>query len=143
MKKLFCVFLTAAMMLALCACGAKTPEVSGPAEEKNMLDLTAMSSTVMFAELFNMTMEPENYVGRTIKMKGKFSALPNPISGDTEYALLTMDAAACCVQGLDLSLAEGRNGMPAVDSEVTVTGIFQKYTDQGMTRYRIGDAAWE
>lgn len=99
MKKMLPLFLAA--LLALSACSrqsAEAPEAQMPtspsaaqssalpspaAEETaaddagastgDFIDLTAMSSTMVFAEVFNMTTHPEDYVGKTVKMQGIFS----------------------------------------------------------------------
>lgn len=36
------------------------------------IDLTKMSSTMVFTEVFNMLMSPEEYTNKTIKAKGNF-----------------------------------------------------------------------
>ena len=75
----FCVLL-AVGMLSGCAKAL-------PAQIKNMLfsqkrntgivDLTRLSATMVYAEVFNMMVEPENYVGKTIKMNGLFYVYPD------------------------------------------------------------------
>ena len=41
--------------------------------ESNFVDLTALSSTMVYAEVFAMMSSPEDYVGKTVKMQGIFS----------------------------------------------------------------------
>ena len=38
------------------------------------IDLTRMSGTMVYAQVFQMVTEPEKYVGKRIKMKGVFSS---------------------------------------------------------------------
>ncbi|MBR1736522.1 MAG: hypothetical protein IJ736_05845, partial [Firmicutes bacterium] len=40
--------------------------------QKIDVDLTAMSSTIVYSEVYNMMYEPNEYIGKTIKMKGVF-----------------------------------------------------------------------
>ena len=37
------------------------------------IDLTGFSSTMIYAEVYNMMVSPEDYIGKTIKMNGLFS----------------------------------------------------------------------
>ena len=69
-KKYFLLLL--ALLLTLSACG-KEPEAAAATENpqgKVDVDLTALSSTMVYSEVFNMLNTPENYVGKTIKMTG-------------------------------------------------------------------------
>ncbi len=36
------------------------------------VDLTTLSGTMVYSEVFNMIANPEDYVGKTIKMQGQF-----------------------------------------------------------------------
>ncbi|WP_034452742.1 hypothetical protein [Butyrivibrio sp. AE2032] len=36
------------------------------------VDLTVLSSTVVYSEVYNMMVSPDNYKGKTVKMKGQF-----------------------------------------------------------------------
>lgn len=47
------------------------------------VDLTGMSSTMVFAEVYNMMMEPESYEGKTVRMQGELVSYPHPSPGRT------------------------------------------------------------
>ena len=101
-----------------------------------IVDLTALSSTMVYAEVFNMMMEPERYIGRTIKMKGiYYSSYYNVTQKDYHYIIIT-DAAACCAQGLEFVCLDD-NSYPEDDTEIEVTGIYKSYKEEGITFYYI------
>ena len=37
------------------------------------VDLTVLSSTMIYSEVYNMMYYPENYIGKTVKMEGQFA----------------------------------------------------------------------
>ena len=99
------------------------------------VDLTALSSTMVYSEVYNMLVQPDEYVGKTVKMSGTFN-----VSHGAErdyYFCLIADATACCSQGMEFILGGGRqypDDYPSVETEITVTGIFDIYYE-GSNRY--------
>lgn len=85
-------------------------------------DLTNMSSTMIYAEVFNMLIEPEKYENKRVKMKGFFT-IYNEGSKDEVYSVIVPDATACCQQGIEF-FYDFKDNKPVVNSEITVTGIF-------------------
>ena len=115
----------------------------------DFIDLTAMSSTMVFAEVFNMTTHPEDYVGKTVKMQGIFStgklyAQEGTLEdGGTVFACIIQDAAACCAQGIPFDLAESRaypEDYPELGAPITVTGTFEICTQDGLEFCRLSQA---
>ena len=53
-------------------------EPSQPYAGKVDVDLTVLSSTMVYAEVFNMMMSPDDYIGRTIRMTGIFTVYQDP-----------------------------------------------------------------
>lgn len=105
---------------------------NGSAREKELLDLTKMSSTTVFAEVYNMMTDPDSYKGRMVKMKGTCYAAKDDASGKTLYACVIKDATACCSQGIEFKLKEGFS-YPQDRSTVTVQGMFTTYQQGRMT----------
>ena len=85
-------------------------------------DLTNMSSTMIYAEVFNMLIEPEKYENKRVKMKGFFT-IYNEGSNDEVYSVIVSDATACCQQGIEF-FYDFKDNKPVANSEITVTGIF-------------------
>ena len=98
------------------------------------VDLTTLSSTMVYSEVYNMMYEPDRYVGKRIKMDGQFAVYEDPNTGAVYTACIIMDATACCSQGLEFVLAGKKtypNDYPEFGSEITVTGTFQLYDENG------------
>lgn len=92
------------------------------------VDLTRLSSTMVYSEVYAMMVEPEQYMGKTVKMNGLFSAFEG-ITGQIYYACIVQDATACCAQGLEFELSSG-DGYPDPGSEITVIGTFDTYQEK-------------
>ena len=176
MKKVYCLILTAVLMLSLTACGSAAgatakdnPKSASPTKDRTTaatdtkdtitetadaedtvtaadtedtvtaadagsidFDLTQLSSTMVYSEVYNMMMTPDSYIGKTVKMKGPFTVYQNESGDDYYYTVLISDATACCSQGIEFELA-GKHDFPAdypeQGAEITVTGEFQIYQE--------------
>lgn len=117
-----------------------SPESSENAMSKTEgidIDLTELSSTMVFSEVYSMMFEPEGYVGKRIKMDGLFSANKDEETGKYYFACIIMDATACCAQGLEFEPAGDYSypeDFPNEGEPITVEGIFDIYTE-GKYRY--------
>lgn len=113
------------------------------------VDLTALSGTMVYAEVYNMMAAPEDYVGKLVKMAGQFMISQailedgTPIPDQIYYACVISDATACCAQGIEF-LWSGEHSYPGdypeLGSEITVTGEFQTYEEDGLVYCQLADA---
>ena len=91
------------------------------------IDLTRLSATMVYAQVFNMIVEPEKFEGKTVKMRGQFKVYPMD-KNENVYAVVISDATACCQQGLEFKW-QGEHAYPAdyppEGSEIEVTGTFK------------------
>lgn len=171
MKRLLCLLLAALTVLSLGACGEKSGgETTFPttaseepkpletlpletaqtadAAESTFVDLTALSSTMVYAEVFAMMSSPEDYVGKTVKMQGIFSkgqlyAAGSLNDGGTVFACVIQDATACCAQGIPFELAGDHTypqDYPELGDTITVVGTFEIHEQEGMEFCRLRDA---
>lgn len=153
---------TLGLILLLTACGKNQPvadkvpsqqvmvsgaSVSETTEEKCVgeidIDLTILSSTVVFSEVYNMMVTPENYIGKKIKMAGAFSVYEDQETGQMYYACVISDATACCAQGIEFVLDKEYSypgDYPETGSNITVTGTFETYEENGYMYCRLVDA---
>ncbi len=96
------------------------------------IDLTALSSTMVYSEVYNMMAVPEDFIGKTIKMEGIFSSFHDDQTGKDYFACIIQDATACCAQGIEFEL-EGEHkypdDYPEVGGDVCVVGVFDTYTE--------------
>ena len=122
---------------------------SQPAAGKVDVDLTVLSSTMVYSEVYNMLYnDPAHYLGKTVKARGTFSIYqlvtdgvlqPDPVS----YACIISDAAACCAKGMEFVLKDDLaypDDYPELGAEITVIGEFQSYEENGMTWYHLANA---
>ena len=130
----------------------ETPEGSEPSQPsagKVDVDLTVLSSTMVYSEVYNMLYnDPAHYLGKTVKARGTFSIYqlvtdgvlqPDPVS----YACIISDAAACCAEGMEFVLKDDLaypDDYPELGAEITVIGEFQSYEENGMTWYHLVNA---
>ena len=147
MKKLFCLLTVIVMLCALAACGsANDAESNSPeAAEANSIDvdLTKLSSTMVYSEVYNMMYTPDDYIGKAVKMRGQFAYYEDPDTKSQYFACIIADATACCSQGLEFVLTGEHTypkDYPELGSEITVTGIFELYEENGLQYCRLTDA---
>jgi len=98
------------------------------------VDLTTLSSTMVYSEVYNMMIMPEDYMGKTIKMNGMFSYMVDETTGNEYYACIIMDATACCSQGIEFELAGDYvypDDYPEIGGDITITGTFDVYEEDG------------
>ncbi|OUN20390.1 hypothetical protein B5G34_15270 [Flavonifractor sp. An82] len=113
------------------------------------VDLTTLSSTMVYAEVFNMMMSPDDYIGRTIRMTGIFTVYQDPETKQVYCGVIVEDATACCAQGFDLVMPEERSypqDYPAPESEITVVGTLQAdrtLEEHGIIFLRLEDVTFE
>lgn len=143
MRRWTTLLLALCLALTMAACGgdAAPQESQGVAVD---VDLTQLSSTLVYAEVYNMATNPQDYVGKTVRMQGNLvyqvvNGQPNP-----DYlACMISDATACCAQGIEFVLAQPLEEYPALGSMVTVTGVLTSYESSGNIFLRLKDAALE
>jgi hypothetical protein len=109
-------------------------------EEGVDVDLTALSSTMVFAEVYNIMVNPDDYVGRTIKMSGPYYAFYYDGNGQYYHYVIVEDATACCRQGLEFVWNGDHSypdDYPADNARIAVVGVFDSYDDLGNTYYHL------
>ena len=104
---------------------------------------------MLFAEMANMTLMPEEYDGKVIKIKGQFSFYEKPKTKEVCYIVFSMDQTTCCGQAIDFILhdpAAHPEKEIAPDSDVTVIGRFEIYeenADYGISSFHLVDSYLE
>lgn len=101
-------------------------EKSEPVSNKVDLDLTQMNANMIYAEVFNMLIEPENYENKNIKISGYFNIFTNENTNEKYYAIIIPDALECCQQGLELVwLGEhSLDEYPSQGEKITIIGRY-------------------
>ena len=146
MKKTLAVLLISLTLFCISGCGkGETPVVpasaSPAAEDPDAVDvdLTKLSSTMVYSEVYAMASEPEQYKGKTVKMRGSFAT--QEYNGARLYACIVQDATACCAQGLEFEPGDAYvypDDYPEPGKEITVLGTFDSYReDAGNGNYYV------
>ncbi len=100
------------------------------------VDLTALSGTMVYSEVYNMMVTPEEYVGKTIKMSGSFATFINEEDGRHIFGCVITDATACCAQGIEFELSDDYkypDDYPKDGDTICVTGTFDTYQEEQFT----------
>ena len=108
------------------------------------IDLTALSSVLVYSEVYNMMLSPEKYIGKTVKMHGPFSYFLDEATGKYYFACIIEDATACCAQGLEFELKENLvfpEDYPAVGEDICVIGVFDTYQEGSYTYCTLRNAS--
>ncbi len=135
MKKLFKSLATGMLLLMIAAaCAGCGGGGSASAPSKVDVDLTTLSSTMVYSEVYNMVNTPDDYVGKVVKMKGAAASFYDENEKQTYYACIIKDATACCSQGLEYVLDDA-DSYPKDNEEITVVGEFQTYQTADGTSY--------
>lgn len=151
--------LCAALLATLAGCGEASPQDTAPteaagtlttmeeatalstAEAGGMVDLTALSGTMVYSEVYNMVVSPEDYVGRTVKMRGTFFVYES--DSRNYYSCIISDATACCSQGIEFLWAGDHSypeDYPEPGSEIVVEGVFDTYEEGDLLYCQLIDA---
>ena len=102
------------------------------------VDLTALSSTMVYAEVYNMMTNPDAYMGKTLKVRGTYYSTYLEDTKNTYYFVVISDATACCQQGIEFIWNGEHSDLqdyPEEGSEIEVTGVFGSYQEQDQTYY--------
>lgn len=142
MKKIIAIMLVLVLALSFVACSKNsdknensnskttTKATETTIEAKSVdLDLTQLSSTLIYSEVYNMLITPDDYKGKIIKMKGQFNQYTDEQTGETYNAVIIPDATACCQQGLEFELSDKTNPNFEQGAEITVVGTFDTYSE--------------
>lgn len=142
MKKIIAIILALVLSLSFVACSknsdknensnskATTKITESTTEAKSVdLDLTELSSTLVYSEVYNMLITPDDYKGKIIKMKGQFNQYTDEETGKIYNTVIIPDATACCQQGLEFELSDKTNPNFEQGTGITVVGTFDTYSD--------------
>ena len=111
--------------------GDQTKDPAGRTETIDV-DLTEMSSTMVYSEVYSMLATPEDYIGKTVKMNGIFNYYHDVETGNYYFACIIRDATACCSQGIEFELTDDYiypDDYPEVGGDVSVIGVFDTYME--------------
>ena len=144
MKRIFRTFMLLVLISALAVCCPACTGAETAAEPVTVdLDLSVMSGTVVYAQVYNLLCDPTAWLGKTIRMAGFYSAFQDQSTGTVYHACVIPDATACCAQGIEFVWAGEHawpEDYPEDAADITVTGRLEIYEENGIKYLHIVDA---
>lgn len=134
------------LTLALASCGGAADKGTGDtagtgggtsaAPVRIDIDLTDKSAQIVYAYVYNMMTEPDDYLGKVLRVKGTYDVSYYEPTDNYYHWCVIADATACCAQGLEF-ICSAEDAYPEEGSEITIEGTFGKYDELGYTYYYI------
>lgn len=137
MKKRLYSVLTLILLLSLfSACGstpAPAPEATQAAAATVApvvdIDLTLLSGPLAYAQVYNMLVEPNKFMGKNIRLSGPYATSYDQNTKTTYHFVLVTDETSCCQQGMEFISPEGK--YPEEGALIDITGVFSTYMEEG------------
>jgi hypothetical protein len=108
-------------------------------EKKSVnIDLTKMSSTMVYAQMNNISQKPESYLNKTIKVKGMYYPAHHEPSDTYFHFVIVADASSCCLQAMEFKWMGNHkypDDYPEHGDEIEMSGVYKKYFGFGETIY--------
>ena len=95
------------------------------------IDLTSMSSTMVYSYIYNMIVTPDDFIGQRFKIRGTYDEQFWDQTNLTYHYIVIADATACCAQGLEFVLTDPNAAYPQVGEEFEISGVFGTYVENG------------
>lgn len=146
-----------ALFLVFCllaGCGNKensesTENISDTASSSSSADydLTEMNSDMVYATVYQLMSDPDQYVGKTFRMEGTYYANYYEATDQYYHCCIVADATSCCAQGLEFVWGDGTHvypdEYPQDDTEIIVEGTLETYDEDGIQYVHLVDASLE
>lgn len=100
------------------------------------IDLTGLTPNIMLAEFTNISYFPNEYEGKTVKVKATYYSEYVEMFAETVQAIFMMDDTFCCQAMIEVKIQEGLT-IPENNDEVMVIGRIAKYTYENQVYYRL------
>ncbi len=152
-KSLFFIIMSLCLGMT-CSCGKNAENNTQSAQETTAsqttddtdldVDLTQMSSTMIYSTVSNMMLYPDVYANQKIKIRGTYRPFHDDMTGKDYTVLIIPDATACCEQGMEFTLAGEHkfpDDYPDEGQYITITGTFTSYQENGLTYVELSDAS--
>ena len=107
-----------------------------PFDEPVDIDISESSGTIVYSTVYDMMWNPENYVGKKIRITGYF-ALGEDQHGRQLFGCIVPDATACCSQGIEFVLKNDRkypDDYPKPGQWMILQGEFTYYDEDNIIR---------
>jgi hypothetical protein len=127
------------LAIACLICMLATGCISSKNRDESVdVDLTVLSSTMLSAELNNITSNPNSYMGRSIRVNGIYYAFSFDDTNQYYHYVLTVYGDDCCWEGLEFILNDNHvypDYSPEEQMKIEVVGIYSNYEEHGQRYY--------
>ena len=96
-------------------------------EQPKFLDLTPMSDTALYSEVFNILLAPDKYDGTIVKIKGTFEYSKD--KNQTHTFCVVQDGPKCCSVGIEFRLKENIP-LPSRGEDIILKGKYHVETNE-------------
>lgn len=94
------------------------------------MDLAKFSSTMTYAQIYNIFMDPESYVGKSIRLRARYAG-DELDTGEKMHFLVLSDEMACCQLNIEFMMYDYKGEFPEEDTEILVEGLIDLCNYQG------------
>ncbi len=92
------------------------------------IDLTTMSDTIVYSQVYDIMVNYTDYIGKTINLVGQFNSLYYEEIAQTLSFVIINDALGCCPQGLEVRFADDVV-LPETNTNISIQGEFATYME--------------
>ncbi len=145
MKKIIPILMLCLVAVLMISCSTSGADENAPEPTPMIidLDLSEMSGTIVYSQIYNMMVDPDSYLGKVIRISGYYSAFEDTERGVVYHACVVPDATACCAQGIEF-IWNGEHSWPEdypeEAADITVTGRLEMYEEDGNKYLHLVDA---
>ena len=112
-----------------------------PAEDEDVdLDISKLSSMLVYSQVVSMLDAPDQYLDKTIKIKGQYYALYyEPMQQYCHYVVVG-DASMCCQAGIEFIWNGDHthpDDYPEEQKTIEIVGLFSSYEELDETYYAL------
>jgi len=121
-------------LVAGCAGGGESQKEEREAVQVDV-DLTVLSETVLSAELMHIILNSDDYVGKTIRVRGTYYSLFHEASGEFYHYVITKQGDECCQEGLEFVWNGDHtfpDDYPEMGTPIELYGVFSRYQGEGI-----------
>ena len=126
-------------LYSLSGCGGSA---AGDTEESVDVDLTQLSTTMLYSEVYSIISKPEEYAGKTIRMYGTYGHSLTENTKRDFHVITIAGGVVCCPQdtafGLEFVLSEkAGTEYPRKNSNILISGVYETYEEDGAVYGRL------
>ncbi len=128
-------------MLSIVGCSSQEKEpledtTVAIAERAVDIDITEMSSTMVFSQIYDMMINPTTYEGKVIRLVGQYQPQYYNVTDTTYQFIVINDATGCCPQGLEFISNNKNENLEEFDI-IEIVGVYESYEEGPKTYYRL------